>query len=61
MKAILVVDVPIEMLNDNTCATITSFDSGMSFNAKLKPLPKRKVCFATRVLERKHIMKKVSM
>ncbi len=42
MKAVLVIDVPIEMLNDdNTCVTITSLHSGMSFNAKLKPLPRR--------------------
>ena len=41
MKAILVVDVPIEMLNCNTCVTITSLHSGMSFNAKLKPMPER--------------------
>lgn len=42
MKAILVVDMPEEMLNDNTCVTITSPHSGMSFNAKLKPMPKCK-------------------
>ena len=40
MKAILVIDIPEEMLNDNTYVTITSPHSGMSFNAKLKPMPK---------------------
>ncbi len=39
MKALLVIDVPIEMLKCNTCVTITSFHSGMSFDAKLKPMP----------------------
>ncbi len=42
MKAILVIDVPTEMINDDTCITITSINSGMSFNAKLKPMPKKK-------------------
>ena len=41
MKAILVVDLPTEMSNDYTCVTITSLNSGMSFNAKLKPMPQK--------------------
>lgn len=41
-KAVLVTDMPTEMINDNTCITITSLHSGMSFNAKLKPMPLRR-------------------
>ena len=41
MKAILIVDIPNEMINDTTCVTITSLHSGMSFNAKLKPMPQK--------------------